>query len=132
METWHAVYRLSDGALVSVGTVVADPLPDGLAAVPVDGPPGERTWDGATLAFKAVPGRRVLTKTEYLERFTGDELRKIKVAEKTNADVEVMLYRLQAAAEVRLDNPSVRSAIAGFQAMGILTAARAAEVLADA
>lgn len=43
---WWAV-TAADGKVLSEGTVVANPLPDGLTAVPVDGPSDGRPWDKA-------------------------------------------------------------------------------------
>lgn len=55
MTTWSAVYREDTGELVSVGTTVADPLPDGLAAVEVDGPQELREWDTTAHEFGPAP-----------------------------------------------------------------------------
>lgn len=49
---WYLVYRESDGAAVSLGTEVADPLPEGLAICElgeelprrIDWIPATRTW----------------------------------------------------------------------------------------
>lgn len=60
--TTYALHRSDDGQLVSVGTVVADPLPDGLTAVQLadadaDGlATGSRQWDASTRACIATPG----------------------------------------------------------------------------
>jgi hypothetical protein len=54
VEQWWAVVD-GDGALVSVGTVLADPLPDGLAAVKVDGPGDGRPWDPQAQAWGDAP-----------------------------------------------------------------------------
>lgn len=60
--TTYALHRTDTGALVSVGTVIADPLPDGLASVALtevdrDGlRSGARTWDPATRTVIATPG----------------------------------------------------------------------------
>lgn len=48
------IYRISDGQAVSFGSVVADPLPDGLAAVDVGDITGKR-WDPQTLAMVDAP-----------------------------------------------------------------------------
>lgn len=53
MTEHYAIYEQETGKLVSVGTEVADPLPAGLAAVPVDGPENGRPWDGSSLSFAA-------------------------------------------------------------------------------
>ncbi len=56
MADWFAVYQESDGELVSLGTVLAGPLPAGLAKSPFDGPlvKGQR-WNPATLTFERAP-----------------------------------------------------------------------------
>lgn len=55
-DQWYAIHDAS-GQLVSTGTVLADPLPAGLTALPIDGPPdfGRDEWDPATLAFNRRP-----------------------------------------------------------------------------
>lgn len=59
---WHVIYRQSDGEAVSVGQVVADPLPAGLVDESVSDDDGEgfldgtRRWDPATrTVVDAVP-----------------------------------------------------------------------------
>jgi hypothetical protein len=58
----NAVYETATGRLVSVGTVVASPLPAGLTSVvlsPADAQGllnGSRRWDAATRAVVATPG----------------------------------------------------------------------------
>lgn len=57
-----AVYQNTTGQLVSVGTVVADPLPAGLTSVALSAPDeaglanGSRMWDPATRTVVATPG----------------------------------------------------------------------------
>ena len=51
---WFAVLD-TDGAPVSVGTVLADPLPKGLTAVEVDGPSEGRPWDAQAKAWGPKP-----------------------------------------------------------------------------
>ena len=59
---WFAVIDASGNA-VSFGTVVADPLPDGLTAVEIEGQPdkGVRKWDAQTRTM--VPDVRVAKQT---------------------------------------------------------------------
>jgi len=52
---WFAVYRTSDGKLVSLTTVVPGRLDRGLAATPVNGPPAREVWNQATLTFDPKP-----------------------------------------------------------------------------
>lgn len=54
---WYAVYKTSDGELVSVGQTVGDDLESrGLASKEIPGPRGEReVWDRTLLEFVYVP-----------------------------------------------------------------------------
>lgn len=55
---WRCVYRKSDGEAVSWGTDIDSPVPEGMGAILVEGPPTrERMWDPATLSFKPRPPR---------------------------------------------------------------------------
>ena len=54
---WFAVYETATGKLVSIGTVVADPLPPGIASKQLSQKPDleQVDWDAATLDFVAIP-----------------------------------------------------------------------------
>lgn len=43
--TWYAVYDKATGALISTGSVIADPLPDELAVVVCVEDPDHSRWD---------------------------------------------------------------------------------------
>ena len=70
MSDWQVVYRESDGAIVSVGTVIADPLPPGLAKKPIAGPPGHVDWNPATLEWdtRPAPGPDVDRVDEFIAK----------------------------------------------------------------
>ena len=59
--TWHVVYHIETGEAYSVGTVVADPLPAGLASAPLADADadalntGRAVWDAATLSVAMRP-----------------------------------------------------------------------------
>ena len=54
--SWSAIYRETDGVLVSVGSVVADTLPAGLAVKTyVNRPDQGKRWNPSTLTFQAIP-----------------------------------------------------------------------------
>jgi hypothetical protein len=55
MADWFAIYREADGTLVSLATVVADPLPAGLAKKQVTQFTGGVQWDTATLDWEPKP-----------------------------------------------------------------------------
>lgn len=55
--TWFAVYEIATGRLKSVATVVADPLPPGLAKKNLGAnlPPDTEMWDESTLTYVPRP-----------------------------------------------------------------------------
>jgi hypothetical protein len=61
MKNWHLVYNTATGQSVSIGTVIADPLPADLTALPLTDEQGEGLqngllkWDEETRALVATP-----------------------------------------------------------------------------
>lgn len=61
MQNWHLLYNSATGASVSIGTVIADPLPAGITALPLTDEQGEGLqngslkWDEATRTLTATP-----------------------------------------------------------------------------
>lgn len=72
MQNWHLLYNATTGASVSIGTVIADPLPAGLTALPLTDEQGEGLqngslkWDEATRTLIATPPP-AMTAEEHLE-----------------------------------------------------------------
>ena len=72
MQNWHLLYNTTTGASVSIGTVIADPLPEGITALPLTDEQGEGLqngtlkWDEATRALIATPPP-AKTAEEWLE-----------------------------------------------------------------
>lgn len=76
---WFAVYQTSDGRLVSIGTVVADPLRSELAKKEIRAPQETGTeWDSDSLSF--VPSPPSPPDVDRVEEFVG-RLAKIDAAE---------------------------------------------------
>lgn len=68
MAYW-AVYKTASKELVSTGSVVASPLPAGLAAKDIGTDPGDALWDAATLAFVPRPAEVIKTvRDRFLEQ----------------------------------------------------------------
>lgn len=69
---WHLLYNTTTGASVSIGTVIADPLPEGITALPLTDEQGEGLqngtlkWDEATRTLIPTPPPAMLAE-EYLE-----------------------------------------------------------------
>ena len=73
MQNWHLLYNSTTGESVSIGTVIADPLPAGITALPLTDEQGEGlqngglTWDAATRSLIATPPPAV-TAAEWVEQ----------------------------------------------------------------
>ena len=58
---WHLLYNTTTGQSVSIGTVIADPLPEGITALPLTDTEGEGLqngsliWDAATRKLIPTP-----------------------------------------------------------------------------
>lgn len=72
---------------------------------------------------------RILTKLEYLRRFTQDERVAIRTAAKANAVLEDYLALLELAEEVNLGDADTIAAVQMLEAAGLLAAGRAGEIL---
>ncbi len=71
---WFAVYNITTGALVSVGTVVASPLPQGLAAVDLGAFAPTGVWNSLTHIFDpAATLKPILSLKDFAGRFTSVE-----------------------------------------------------------
>ncbi len=46
MQNWHLLYNTATGQSVSIGTVIADPLPEGITALPLTDEQGEGLQNG--------------------------------------------------------------------------------------
>jgi hypothetical protein len=61
MQNWHLLYNTTTGQSVSIGTVIADPLPEGITALPLTDAEGEGLqngnliWDAASRTLIATP-----------------------------------------------------------------------------
>ena len=72
MQNWHLLYNTESGQSVSIGTVIADPLPEGITALPLTDEQGEGLqngsliWDAATRTLIPTPPPSMLAE-EFLE-----------------------------------------------------------------
>ncbi|GHF71299.1 hypothetical protein [Seohaeicola zhoushanensis] len=131
--TWKAVFETATGKLRSVGTVVADPLPEGLSVVDLAGrPDGAMLWNEATQAFDVPAPAPVLTwsRTEFLELFTAAERLTIRELTKTVPAMDDYLFMVQTATTIRSDHALVTDGLAALVAGGIITQARADAIAA--
>jgi hypothetical protein len=72
MQNWHLLYNTTTGQSVSIGTVIADPLPEGITALPLTDEQGEGLqngsliWDAASRTLIPTPPPAV-TAEEHLD-----------------------------------------------------------------
>ena len=72
MQNWHLLYNSTTGASVSIGTVIADPLPAGITALPLTDEQGEGLqngslkWDEQTRSLVPTPSP-TFTAEQHLE-----------------------------------------------------------------
>lgn len=129
---WHAVYRSDSGELVSIGTVVAAPLPPEMASIALAAEPDRQheQWNAITRAFEPKPPEAAsLAPIDFMRRFTMAEEIAIRTAAKTDVTIEVFLSRLFVVATVGLAHPETTGGINYLIANGLLSAERGAEIL---
>jgi hypothetical protein len=78
----------------------------------------------------APPPPKIHTHRSFLKRFTGAEFKAIRNAAKTDGDVDMFMYLFERAQDVNLDDPDTIAGVQMLVAKGILTAPRAAVILA--
>jgi hypothetical protein len=72
----------------------------------------------------------ILTKLEYMMRFTDAELAAIYTAAKQSVQVEVWLEKFKLAQEINLADTQTIAGVQALESAGLLDAGRAAEILA--
>jgi hypothetical protein len=123
MQNWHLLYNTTTGQSVSIGTVIADPLPAGITALPLTDEQGEGLqngsliWDAATRTLIPTPPPAV-TAEEHLRSvgLAGDRqptllyLRQsLTAAGKTCAELDAVEAYLQQILTMFAANPAPRN-----------------------
>jgi hypothetical protein len=123
MQNWHLLYNTTTGESVSIGTVIADPLPAGITALPLTDAEGEGLqngsliWDAASRTLIPTPPPSV-TAEEHLDAvgLAGDRqptllyLRQsLAAAGKTCAELDAVEAYLQQILAIFAADPSPRS-----------------------
>ena len=123
MQNWHLLYNSTTGQSVSIGTVIADPLPVGITALPLTDVEGEGLqnggliWDAATRTLIPTPPP-TQTAEEHLRSvgLAGDRqptllyLRQsLTAAGKTCAELDAVEQYLQQILTMFAANPAPRN-----------------------
>ncbi len=123
MQNWHLLYNATTGQSVSIGTVIADPLPEDITALPLTDAEGEGlqngmlVWDAASRTLIPTPPPSV-TAEEHLRSvgLAGDRqptllyLRQsLTAAGKTCAELDAVEAYLQQVLTMFAANPAPRN-----------------------
>ena len=78
--TWFAVHEIATGRLESVGTIIVDPLPPGLATknLGANRPPDDEMWDESSLTYVLRPIKTLV------DRFDDDLLTHVEFVQFQN------------------------------------------------
>ncbi len=80
MQNWHLLYNTATGQSVSIGTVIADPLPEGITALPLTDEQGEGMqngtliWDAASRTLIPTPPPSVTAEQWVEQHLTSTQL----------------------------------------------------------
>jgi len=86
-------------------------------------------WHPGSLAFIESHAGSILSRLAFMRRFTDKELEDLYSLETTQIKIKVWLEKYKAATDIDLTDPDIVSGVHGLEAMGIIGAGRAAEVL---
>lgn len=124
--TWFAVYRISDSKLQSIGTEVADPLPDGLAVKDMGKVRPKGNWNESTLSFDPKPIRRVYSISEFANRFTRQE--RINFRTSSNPNVQDLFFLMFLSEEIDVHDPDISQGLDSLETFNVIINGRAAEI----
>jgi len=131
---WYAIYKIDTGELCSIGSVVADVLPVGMASVDLgaDKPDLEALeWNVQSKSFSPkVVTEKIITREEFIDRFTNEEFENILELSISNKSIAGLVKKLDYKGSVNLASEKTIAGINALEAAGILAVGRAAVVLA--
>jgi len=125
----NALYRISNGRLLSLTSLAIDSPPQGTAVKSFTADYDGREWDTQTLTFKERITRRDLRKIDFLRLFTRAERISMRQVAKTNENIEDFLDLLAAKESINMLRSDTKDAINYMASVGVLTAARRKEIL---
>ena len=128
----YVTYATLDGSLVDISSTIPAPNPDhctrAIDADSVD----VSAWNSQTLRFDGEnkTNSAILSKLEYLRRFTSEERVTIRQAAKVTPVLEDYLAMLELADEINTGDADTIAAVNMLEQAGLIAPGRAAEVLA--
>lgn len=134
-------YALISGGRV-VNVVMADPIAlneiqgyDAVVETEIAGPGWSWTQEGGFTPPEPTPASpspqpsAILTRLEFLRRFTPTERQAIRSARAQSVELDDFMFLLEMAETIHLDNADVIAGLALLEASGLLAAGRASEIL---
>lgn len=128
---FHVLYNVETGALLSISEDQLFTAGHPVQVKTFQGDPPDLTrveWTPSIASFTPRP-QHVLTKLEYLRRFTQEERIAIRAAAKQSAQLEDYLSMLELAQDVTLSDPDTQGAVQMLEHAGLIAPGRAAEIL---
>tara|TARA_R110000744_G_scaffold173121_3_gene291924 strand:- start:424 stop:798 length:375 start_codon:yes stop_codon:yes gene_type:complete len=119
------LYKIDNGVLISSATIINN-IPVGMAAKESD---KKGLWNTQTLDFDEIPKSKKMVTLDFLELFTDLELTGILDAAKVNTEIQVFVMKMEQASFMDLDYQPTIDGINKFASVGLLTTARAGEIL---
>ena len=128
---WYAVYNTSTGKLFCIGTYITSSLPSQFSVRTYpEKPDNGKVWDEVAMEFvDAPPVQEGILKIDFMRRFTPEERVAIRTAAQTDQVLVDIEELLRAAQKVRLNHPDTIYGINYLVSVGLLTQARADEIL---
>ncbi len=120
------LYIVATGALVSSTSLAINPVPAGMA-VKVSSSTG--AWNTSTLDFDEPTGNGYIDKAVFYKRITCAVLQDIKIASKTDIQVETLLDYIAGFQSINLDDSELRDGLEYLEDQGVITEAKRLEVL---
>jgi len=127
----YIVYDVRDGSLVQISEemVTIGGYPYSIKEIDMPMPDLKNvSWEGNILGFVPKPSR-VVTKLDYLRRFTSEERIAIKTLALQVPQLADYLYLMELSTEIDLDDDDLKSALGMLEATGILAEGRSSEIL---
>jgi len=124
------LYDMATGRLISSGS---EPILDIAPGRAVKASDLTGIWNESTLDFDPAPVKRMVTKLEFMERFTDTELEAITSMSKKDTGVgnkvSVFMKKLDLADQIDLDDARLQAGVNGMESLGLIGAGRAAVIL---
>ena len=121
------LYLVETGELISSTALSIDVIPDGMA-VKVSSNSG--VWNTSTLDYDPVTEVRSIPKSTFYKRMSCATRLDIKIASKTDIEIENLLEYIAGFESIDLDDEELIGGLDYLVAEGVITAEKKAEVIA--